>query len=363
MTTAQFVSINKSDPLFFKYLWGKTDDRVKAIPVQSLNVGSADESITFELRPRSETQKPNTLRLISSVIKIKSFILILFPLFYVFSKNILSGRLNDPLSLSLAVLALIFFYAGLNIRNDILDYFSGFDRVNIPFSDKPILNGWLTAYQLSIISWILITMGLIFSIPVLVLQPEEIKVVVIVGILLITGQFFKRNSYKEKQLGELTLFLLMGVGVVSGFQVAAGAGIDIQVLSFGIFWGAVTLFLVHVNNFSHLITSTQAGIKNSMTLLGFDKAKIFLLLWWSLCIAVGFVLHLFFASLNSALIQTFLLVILSFRLFLKLINIRSPLGSDLVKIRQIAYQTFLGMVILFFMECLWQLGMWANWVP
>ncbi len=362
MTASQFVTVQKSNPLFKQYLLGKVKAGFRALPVQSLNVGSIEETITFEIKPESSIPKPRLFQLVSSIIKLKSFIIILFPLFYVITKTSLSSRLVDPFSLSFAALALILVYAGLSIRNDISDYFSGFDRVNIPFSAKPILKGWVTAKTLSIVSWVMIGLSFFCAIPALVLQHQEVQVVSVVVLLLITGQFFSKNAYKEKRIGEFIFFLLIGIGLAAGLQVAAGGGIDIQIISFGIFWGFCTLFLIHINNFSHLITSTPSGIKNTMTQLGFDKAKIFLFAWWSLCLFLWFEFHLQFESFIVAAAQTLILTGLSLPLLIKLKTIRSPLGSDLVHIRRIAYRTFLIMVTLFFVEFVIQLGMNTNWM-
>lgn len=361
MTTSTFITVKKTDPLFSRYLQGTVKSNYKAIPVQSLNVGSTEETVTFELKADETIAKPNLLVLASSIIKLKSFIIILFPLFYVITKNTVTFRLVDPFSLSFAALALILVFAGLSIRNDISDYYSGFDRVNIPFSEKPILKGWVTAQKLSISSWILIGLSFMLAIPALILQSEEIKVVVAVVLLLLVGQFFSKNAYKEKRIGEFIFFLLMGVGLASGLQVAAGGGIDLQIICFGIFWGFSTLFLIHINNFSHLITSTPSGIKNTMTQLGFDNAKRFLLVWWCLCLILWFGFHFYFVSSHVALLQVGLLAALSFPLLNQLRTIRSPVGSDLVKIRHMAYRTFLAMIFLFFIECLWQLGTASNW--
>lgn len=361
MTNSQFVTVRKADPLFNKYLLGNIKPGFKVMPVQSLNVGSREETITYEIKPDALIEKPGAVQLINSIAKLKSFIIILFPLFYVMTKNLISSRLADPFSLSFASVALMLVYAGLSIRNDISDYVSGFDRVNVPYSEKPILKGWVTAQRLSQVSWILIGLSLLCSIPTLILQQEEIKVVAVVIVLLFLGQFFNKNVYKEKRLGEFIFFFLIGVGLTSGLQVAAGAGIDSQIICFGILWGFCTLFLIHINNFSHLITSTTSGIKNSMTQLGFDKAKKFLLIWWTICLLIWFAFHLKFVSLPIAALQTLFLTLFSLPLFHKLRTIRSPLGSDLVQVRHVAYRTFLAMIALFFIESVWQLGTSTNW--
>ncbi|MFZ3231281.1 MAG: UbiA family prenyltransferase [Pseudobdellovibrio sp.] len=359
--SSRFITVKKFENDFSKYLWGNTKTNVKALPVQSLNVGLDDEAITFELVPDGEITKPGFFLYWATLIKLKSYILFLFPLFYIAVKNYAGDRFNDSLSLTLASVAMCFIYAALNIRNDISDHISGFDRVNIPFSQKPILLGWVTAKKLAKISWVLFGIGALLAVPVLLLQPDEIKVLFATFALLLLGQFLKKNSYKEKKIGEIILFLLIGVGITSGFQVALGAGIDTESLALGIFWGAAVLFLVHVNNFSHLLTSAQAGIKNTMTNLGFDRAKNFLMIWWSLCLILWVVFHWFFGLIFWTWFASLILIISSSPLFIKLIKIRSPIGSGLVVIRKSAHRTFLIMVTIFFIENIWSIGTKLNW--
>jgi len=360
-SNSRFVTVRKYDPNFLRYLWGKTEKNVRAIPVQSLNVGLDDELVTFELKPIEEIAKPGFFLFFSTVIKLRSYILLLFPLFYIVAKNFADEKFTDPLALCFAAVATLFIYGGLNIRNDIADHISGFDRVNIPTSSKPILLGWTTASNLSKLSWCLLIVGILLAVPVLLLEHDEIKIVAVITVLLLLGQFLKKNSYKEKIWGEVILFLLMGIGLTSGFQEALGSNIDSETVLVGIFWGASVLFLVHINNFSHLLTSTQAGIKNTMTNLGFDRAKIFLGVWWLACIIGWFALHSSFGSTYWTWFTTAILAFWSIPLFIKLSQIRSPLGSDLMKIRSSAHKTFLMMVAIFFVENAWYIGTKLGW--
>lgn len=204
ISTSRFVTVKKHDRDFSKYLWGKTESDTRAIPVQSLNVGGDDELVTFELKPTSEIAQPGFFLFWTTVIKLRSYILFLFPLFYVVSKNFLHEHFRNPLALTFALLAMIFIYAGLNIRNDIADHISGFDRVNIPTSLKPILLGWTTASRMSKVSWVLLFVGIVLAIPVVILERDEIKVLSVVTVLILLGQFLKKNSYKEKPNRSLT---------------------------------------------------------------------------------------------------------------------------------------------------------------
>lgn len=364
MNYNSFKTLKRSDAEFEDYLWGAgrhVQDQTIPLPVKTLNLGEKNETVTFQIFTSFEINRPSTWTLISSLIKLHTYILVLMPLFFVLAKNYVDDRAKDPLSISLAALASLFLYAGLNIRNDVIDHVYGYDRVNILKSNKPIARGWITARQASKLSWILMGCAAVVAMPAFFLEHELISVMCVVAGLFLLGQFVKQNSYKHNRVGEVIMFILVGAGLASGYQVSLGAGIDLEILAFGVLWGFAVLFLIHVNNFSHILTSYQAGILNTMTRMGFDKAQKFLVAWWSLFCALWFIYHYNYASLIWTIFGTLLLVIWSLPLFSKILKIRSPLGSDLDLIRKEAYRTFLIMVFILFSENFWYVGEKLHW--
>lgn len=359
-----FKTLNRQDADFEAYLWGAgihVQNRTVPLPVKTLNLGEENETVTFQIFNSFEINRPARLNFIFSLIKVHTFIVVLMPLFFVLAKNFVDDRARDPIAMSLAAFASLLLYAGLNIRNDVIDHVYGYDRVNILKSNKPIAQGWITAHQASKVSWVLMSLAGIIALPAFFLERELISVMSVVIGLFLLGQFVKQNSYKYNRLGEIILFILVGAGLSSGYQVALGAGIDLEILAFGILWGSAVLFLIHVNNFSHILTSHQAGILNTMTRMGFDKAQKFLVFWWSLFCVLWLIYHYNYASLIWTVFGTLLLVLWSLPLIRKILNIRSPLGSDLDVIRKQAYHTFLMMVFILFSENFWYVGEKLNW--
>lgn len=351
----EFITLKKSQPEFSQYLWGQSKSGTRAVPVKTYNLGTAEESVTFEMKNISDIKRPIFFVFLASLIKLRSFILILFPLFFVLTKNFVDNRFFDPVSIVLASVGMLFLFAGLNIRNDIHDHISGFDRVNLDQNSKPLREGWITATQASRVSLALILLAGVLAFPVCVFQPELIRVLAVSMILFFVGRFAKKNSYKHQHFGELILFVLAGPGLVSGYQVALGAGIDTEVLSFGVLWGFAVLFLVQVNNFSHIMTSSQSKISNTITKLGFDLSQKFLLLMWGLFIVLWVLFHYYYGSLYWLVFGSMLLVFWSMPLFMKISAIRSPMGSGPRSVKQTAHRTFLAMVFIFFLQNLWVL--------
>ena len=363
---ALYITLKKAEAEFEDFLWGRSSQKLtknqRALPIKTYNLGTPEESVTFELKNVSDIKKPGIFVFLSSLVKLNSFILILLPLFYIFTKNYSTGLISNPqsntLSITLAALAVIFLFAGLNIRNDVNDHISGFDRVNLDSKPKPIRMGWISAHKAARVSLILIFIASILAGPVVFFHPELIRVVVVLLVLFFIGRFAKKNSYKQQHLGELILFILVGPVLASGYQMALGAAIDIEVLSFGVLWGFAVSYLIQVNNFSHIMTSSQSGISNSMTKLGFDRAQKFLVWSWSMFLLTWIFFHYLYAEVFAAIIVTVLLILWSIPFLKKILNIKSPMGSGLQQIHREAQKTFLFMVSILVLENLTSL--WTN---
>lgn len=347
----QFITIRQSEDRFLDFLWGRKNDVLgltkRAIPVKTYLLGTPNESVTFEIQEISQIQKPNFFVFVASLIKLNTFSIILFPLLFVLTKNNWPELSNLPLSFFLAILASLFLFAGLNLHNDVFDHISGYDRVNLDANRKPIRLGWISAYQASRLSLGFILISTFFAIPTLFLQPKLMGLVFISFILFFIGRFEKNNSYKQQHLGEFILFLLVGPILVSGYQLAIGETLDGEILSFGALWGFVVFYLIQVNNFSHIMTSSQSGIQNTMTKLGFDKSQKFLSIAWILLILLWGLFYYYYASRVRTIFNSVLFFLISVPYILKILKIRSPMGSGLQRVRQAAYQVYLIWMLIF----------------
>ena len=349
--SAVYQTVKQSEAHFLDYLWGRSNEVLKphqrALPIKTYHLGTPEESITFEIQNISEIIKPNVLLIFSALIKLNSFSVILFPLLFVAIKNYNFFSRSDVYSFILAGVASIFLFAGLNIRNDIFDHISGFDRVNIDANVKPIRKGWISAYHASVISLILIVISAFFAIPVMFSQSKILVVIGFALCLFIIGRFTKNNSYKQQHFGEILLMFLVGPILASGYQISLGWPIDVEILSFGVLWGFVVFYLIQVNNFSHLMTSSQAGIRNTMTKLGFDGSQKFLLRAGILCLLFWSIFYYHFTGIYRTVFSCIFLCVSSISFFSQILNIKSPMGSDLQRVRQHAYKVFLMMILIY----------------
>lgn len=355
----QFVTVKKSQAEFADYLWGRTQNAgQRAIPVKTYSLGTPEESVTFELRNVADIVRPGFFSFFAALIKVNSFILILFPLFYVLYKNYSGAGYLNPFGILFAAVSAVLLFAGLNIRNDVYDHISGFDRVNIDLNRKPIKLGWISARKASQISLGFIVVAGLFAVLAALVQPKLGWIIAGALLLFLLGSFIRNNSYKQQHSGELILFVLAGPALAAGFHMAAGAAVDNEILNFGVLWGFVVLYLIQVNNFSHIMTSSQSGIKNSMTKLGFDLSQKFLISVWGVIIALNLVFHLNYFGSFMAIVNSAVLIAVSFPTMRKISNIKSPMGSGLQVIRRDVRRNFLVLIGLFLLEIFW--NFWRN---
>lgn len=358
---SNFRTLKKTDKDFQKYLMGTFSSHQVALPVQSLNVGTQDEIITFEIKNQSDIKRPNYLFYWVQLIKLRSYILILVPLFFVIIKNYVDDRFFDPFSLTLAAISTLILFAGMNIRTDVNDHVSGYDRVVPSEIPRPLSLGWTTAHEASFLSVVLLVFGTLLSVPVLILQKEALRVAGVILVLYLLGQFFRKNSFKNQRFGEFVLFILFGPGICAGYQTALGSGIDTEILVFGCLWGLAVLFLLHLNNFSHLLSASQAKIHNTMTRIGFDRAKNFLVLWLVILNTSWVLYHYFYTSVFWSWFASITFLFWSIATAIKIAEISSPVGSDLLAARKRGYRNFRLMVLLLYLEYIWYLAQKIGW--
>lgn len=357
---SRFLTLKRTDPDFLKYIWGHFSKSERAIPIESLNIGTAQESVTFKIQSTESVHVPSRIILFLHLIKWKYFFLVFVPLYYVFIKNLVEGGFFDFLSFSLAAIASIFLFSGLNIRNDVLDHVSGFDRIIKSSGEKPILRGWITAQKANQLSWIFIFMAGVLAIPVCVQQQEALWIALLTAMLFLTGNFLNKNNYKFKYFSEFILFLILGPTLCSGYQVSMGAGIDNEILVFGTAWGVAILFLLYLVQFANLFETSQGGIKNTLTHMGFDKSKIFLKCWWGMFIFLWIAYHYFYSGTYWGWLGAAVLIFQSRATFDQISQAHSPMGSALQRVRESGFRIFVMMVILLVVEQSWSLYIHLN---
>ncbi|WP_413295354.1 prenyltransferase [Bdellovibrio sp. HCB185ZH] len=352
---SEFVTLSKSSPEFESYLLGTFAKDKRALPVQTLNVNSASETVTFKIVPINSLEFPPRIVRIMKTVKFRSFLFILVPLFLILTKNIVDQTLRDPISTLISTFGVICAFISVNLRNDYTDHVRGVDRVLERSGSRAIQNGWTTAAHIKSLSTVFLLISLLCSLPVMMAYNEVAIVIVVAALIGLWAQFQKRISFKYQIGGEFALFLMFGPLLTVGYQLAMGAPFDKESLWIGVVWGWAVLFVVHLRNFINILPSSQAGFRNTVNWLGFDRSRRLIAIWWAIFLIINLFYHTVYAGKYWGVYVSVALVFLSFTFISKLKSLSSPVGGDLRQVFKYGFTLFLFTIGLWVFECLWYL--------
>lgn len=326
-----FVTVNKNSPDFLKYLEGTFSETQVAIPLESVNVNSQSESITFELLDKKEIQRPNLKEFLSSLLKVYKFLYVLFPVFYISLYYYVNSWSFDVSTMILSAVASILLFMGVNLRSDYWDHIRGLDRVIKSNQSKPIVKGWIKAGTVKKMSIVFMLVSLALSIPIIIAFPKVLVVIIFSIGLIYLGLLQGKSIYRDYYLGDLFWALLVGPILAVGFELSISGHWNLQFLIFGFVWAILIFFKLQLNNFEFLLAGSLAGVKNLVNQFGFENGKKFILGNWILfvlafCLYQGAYFHwmVWLASVVA-------LVIMTIRNYKTLWYLPSPSGSDISK--------------------------------
>lgn len=357
---SELVTLSKNSRDFESYLLGTFSKSKRALPVQTLNVNSAAETVTFRIVSLQDIAPPTGFVWIAQTLKLRSFIFVLVPLFLVLTKNIISQRADatafvsvDPLSAVLASIGVLLAFLSANFRNDFMDHMKGIDRVLVQSGSRAIQKGWVTAAQLKYASTLLLAASMVCSVPLLLVSPWLAGLVLFGVIVGVWAQFKSKNSFKYRIGGELSIFLMLGPLLTVGYQVAITGTADSESFWVGVVWGWLVLFVVHLRNFLNILPSAQAGFSNTINWLGFDRSRRMIAAWWGLFVVFNLILHWTHSGLSLGFYLGCVLALISIPFVLKLKKLASPVGSELRQVYRFGFYLFLIAIGFWVFECLW----------
>lgn len=350
---SELITLSKKDPRFRSYIEGTFSKDLRALPIQSLNVNTDSEQVTFRVFPRGEIAPPFLGLHWLQVLKVRNFLLVAFPIFLIFIKGWLDHSVNDAITGALSTLGALSLMAAVNLRNDYLDHLSGLDRLHPSSESHAIQKGWVTAAQVRRWSFVYLILGIVLGLPSLWLYPKIIFLVGVFALLGILGMTSYKMGLKYRRWSEWAVFLLLGPLLTTGIQFSIGASFDWEVFFIGCLTGWIAVFYLHLKNFEQLMVNNQAQFQNTMTWLGFENGKRWLFTWW-----LGFEALLLFYQRqyhSSFWLTVFILscVLVTLPLWKTLRSLKSPLGSKMKTLMKIGNQAILFMMGLWILESLW----------
>ena len=182
----ELITLSKSDPRFTSYIEGTFSKDHRALPLQSLNVNTASEQVTFQILPKEKIQPPFLALHWLQVLKVKNLLMVAFPIFLVFIQNWSASTLADPIRGGLSALGALFLMTAVNLRNDYFDQLSGLDRLHPQSGSHAIQKGWVTAAQVRRWSFLYLVLGVSFGLPAVIRYPQ---ILILLGGIAILGIF------------------------------------------------------------------------------------------------------------------------------------------------------------------------------
>jgi 1,4-dihydroxy-2-naphthoate octaprenyltransferase len=336
LSTGRWKTLSRRDPEFLSHLDGSFSATHLALPVSSLNVGTAREEVTFEIRVRSEIISPNSLKVAWQMIRPSSLVFSLGPMVATFFFCLAHGFILTEVTKVIAIssfVGVLFFHIAVNLLNDYGDHMKGQDRLRLRGGTRAIQNGWIRAIRVKHVGWVMIGVAALCGLPAILLHFAPVIIIAALALLVALEFAFQRLRLKYRGWTEVMAFLMTGPLLSCGFAWAMTGEVSISETVLGCIFGSTALMYFHSANFENIMADSQAGVQTWATRTGFDLSKRFF--YFTAFLVVTFSgAFVFFIEQDSRLLplliaQIFFLVPVSLRVR----SLNSPLASGLVKLR------------------------------
>lgn len=325
----KFITVKKDSPEFKKYLENRFTTDYRAIPVESQNINTDREIVTFEMKPTQELSSLSWSQIFLPLLKVNKFLYFYFPLFYVVASLWTKDLPMDPITMVLSWLGITALFLAVNLRSDYIDHMIGLDRILKKTATKPVSLGWISAYRVKQLSYGFFTISVLLGIPVVIAFPVTLFAIAVSTIIIFWAVLRKRESFRSHILGDLGWSLLLGPVLSVGFELSVRGHFLTETLLFGFVWSSVVFYRIQLQNFEVIVEASVVKIKNGITWLGFDKGKDLILILWGLSL----ILFSFYQLMYSHWLYWISIVVICAVFTFKSRNVfrslSSPLGSEM----------------------------------
>jgi 1,4-dihydroxy-2-naphthoate octaprenyltransferase len=339
VTTTQqrsFKTLSRRDADFTKYLDGSFSSALVALPIRSLNVGTASEQVTFEILEANAVETPSLAKVFAVLVRPTSLIFSAGPMLVELARIASGARAINWLVAIASFIGVLAFQMATNLFNDYGDHMKGQDRLRPQGGSRAIQKGWVRARTVKTAALGLTGFAALCGVPAIVHEP----VLIVAGLaFLFTLEFaFQRLRLKARGWAEGIAFLLTGPLLTAGYAYAVTGRAEIADASLGCIFGAIALLYFHSANFENIMVDSQAGARTWATRAGFDASKTFFLAVAVACVAISLV-HIVGVEQNPRLISATLAeACLLFVASRRVSRLKSPLSSELQGLRNSAIQ-------------------------
>jgi 1,4-dihydroxy-2-naphthoate octaprenyltransferase len=172
---------------------------------------------------------------------------------------------------ALTLIGMILFHSGVNVLNDYFDTRYRVDQPDSPtarYRPHPIFSGLLTPKQLLLEGVFLLAATIIIGLALAWFRSPKVFWVGLGGFL--AGVFYTAGPvrYKYRALGELSVALMWGPGMVEGAYLVQRGILSWRALWISVPFGVLVALVIFANNFRDISYDTRRRVKTLSILLG-----------------------------------------------------------------------------------------------
>ncbi len=358
----ELLTLNKKDAKFTSYLNGTFSRTHRALPLQSLNVNTEQEQVTFQIVPCQKIYASGIWQRCRAglrALKIRHWGLWFVPTCLIASLNLQNGHELSGAYLSSALGAL-FLLITAGLRNEVRDHLNGLDRLFPQAGSQVIQQGWFAAHQLTKVSVMFVLLAVICGLPAVIQDPHILWLIAVVAVFSAWIHFGDSVGIKFRHLTEWLVFFILGPFLTMGLQLSAGAPLTAQVFYIGFLCGGAALYFLFMKNWTQILVLGQAhlhnhNLNNTVTWLGFEKSKILLEKSWLALMTGWLVYHWFFSSAFWFTVMLLSTLFVSISMLRILRRINSPVGSGLHIFKRVSIYSLTFLFSLWVLQSFWSL--------
>lgn len=325
----KFVTVKKDSLEFKKFIENQYDDQFRAVPVESQNINTAQETVTFEMKPRSDFSSLTAKQIVMPLLKLNKFLYFFFPIFFVIATSWNQDLPMDSLTLVLSWLSITALFLAVNLRSDYIDHTIGLDRILKKTATKPVSLGWISAYKIKRYSNLFFGLSILLGLPVIVAFPITLVTVTASSVIIFWSVLRQKESFRDHLLGDLGWSVLLGPVLSVGFELSIRGESRVETLLFGFVWASIVFYRIQLQNFEVIVEASMAKIRNSITWMGFDKGKNGILILWAVCLILFTLFQFLYSHWLNWISILVICCFFTFKARTVFQNLTSPIGSEM----------------------------------
>jgi 1,4-dihydroxy-2-naphthoate polyprenyltransferase len=324
----KFITVKKDSAEFQKYIENRSP-LFRAVPVESQNINTELEMVTFELKDMDQFKSISLKQKLVPLLKVNKFLYFFFPIFFVVTQTWLKNYTVDSVTLMLSWISVTCLFLAVNLRADYIDHVIGLDRILKKTATKPVSLGWVSAFKVKQFSYGFFAVSFLLGIPVVIAFPITLIAMAASAIIIFWAVLRQRQSFRSHILGDLGWSILLGPVLSVGFELSIRGDSSTETLLFGLVWAVVVFYRIQLQNFEVIMEASVAKIRNGITWLGFDKGKNLILILWGSVLILFMLYHLIYSHWMYWISTIIICGAFTFKARTTFLNLKSPVGSEM----------------------------------